>query len=162
MKLVQVVLSFQISVSSPKWGDKWHLSEGLRCKCKMADIKRLRALGLFVSSSHMFAEPRRHVCLGSSWNYNSNNLKPTNILQWNNCTYLSSFFSLLSFFQIWVSCEGVKGSLSCWEWNKTLAASGVKGLDLSQGGGRAPWLAPLCPLPSGQFFHAADQTPQWS
>lgn len=31
-------------------------------------------------------------------------------------------------------------------WNKTLAASGVKGLDLSQGGGRAPWLALLlCP-----------------
>ena len=28
-------------------------------------------------------------------------------------------------------------------WNKTLAASGVKGLDLSQGGGRAPWLALL-------------------
>lgn len=121
--------------------------EGLRCKCKMADSERdsgpwgysspLSTCLQSLEDTHVLAPHEAGIQI--TWNL------LIFFTEINNYTYLNSFFffssELLSRSECLVRRE--RQLILLRVWNKTLAASGVKGLDLSQGGGRAPWLALL-------------------
>ena len=89
--------------------------EGLRCKCKMADIERdsgpwgyLSPLSPCLQSledTHILAPHEAGIQI--TWNL------LIFFTEINNCTYLSSFFFFFSSwaaFQIWVSCEAWKAA----------------------------------------------------